>query len=194
MSHLKEVYESPLGLLWNTKLGWMTASWSAAGLRRLSFGLNTLRQAEQSLNAVPLVRDGAWEARRAEAFDLAARLADFARGACDDLTDIPLDLGEATPFRRAVVEACRAVGLGQTSTYGLLAEAAGRPRAARAVGRVMATNPVPLVVPCHRILGSAGALGGYSAPGGLALKRRLLDMEQSSDGKVFEERAELVPV
>ncbi|MCA9258076.1 MAG: MGMT family protein [Planctomycetales bacterium] len=62
------------------------------------------------------------------------------------------------------------------------------------MGRVMATNPVPLVVPCHRILGSAGALGGYSAPGGLTLKQRLLDLEQSSGGKTPAEPAELVAV
>ncbi|MCA9258075.1 MAG: hypothetical protein KDA61_02690 [Planctomycetales bacterium] len=116
MSPLHEVHQNSHGLLWKTALGWMAANWSETGLRRLSFGLNTLRQAEQSLNEAIPDRGGAWEARRDEAFDLAVRLADFARGACDDFTDIPLDQGRPTPFRRAVVEACRAVGWGQTST------------------------------------------------------------------------------
>jgi len=90
---------------------------------------------------------------------------------------VPLDLDEAAaPFRRQVLETLfDEVGYGETVTYGELAERAGRPGAARAVGSAMATNPVPIVVPCHRVLGAAGSLGGYG--GGLAMKRALLALE-----------------
>ncbi len=71
----------------------------------------------------------------------------------------------------------RQVGYGETVSYGELAERSGSPRAARAVGTVMATNRIPLILPCHRVLGSAGRIGGFSAPQGIDLKRRMLDLE-----------------
>lgn len=169
----------PLGFAWPTRLGWMAAVWSESGLCRLSFGWKSLRELEIALHGAA-TSDRAAAIHGDAAGDLAARLADFADGADEDFSDIPLDLSAAAPFRRAVVEACRRVAWGQTSTYGDLAAAAGRPRAARAVGRVMATNPTPLVVPCHRILGAGGALGGYSAAGGLSLKQRLLAAERAA--------------
>jgi methylated-DNA-[protein]-cysteine S-methyltransferase len=90
---------------------------------------------------------------------------------------VPVDLGGVTsPFRRQVLETLhRDVDYGETVSYGELAVMAGRPRAARAVGSAMATNPVPIVVPCHRVLAAAGRIGGYG--GGLAMKRSLLAIE-----------------
>ena len=87
---------------------------------------------------------------------------------------VPVDLSAAPPFRRTVFEALRAVPFGRTVTYAALARRAGSPRAARAVGQAMAHNPVPLLVPCHRVVASTG-LGGFG--GGLDLKRRLLALE-----------------
>ena len=89
--------------------------------------------------------------------------------------DVELDLSWMTPFRRRVMEECAQVPRGQTSTYAELARRAGSPTAYRAVGRTMATNPVPIVVPCHRILGSGGGLRGFG--GGLDMKARLLELE-----------------
>lgn len=87
----------------------------------------------------------------------------------------PLDLRRATPFRRAVWQALREVGWGERTTYGALARAAGRPRAARAAGQACGANPLPLLVPCHRALAAGERLGGWSgAPG---LKERLLALE-----------------
>jgi methylated-DNA-[protein]-cysteine S-methyltransferase len=88
-----------------------------------------------------------------------------------------LDLTELTDFQRRVSLACRQIAWGNTCTYGELATRIGSPRAARAVGSVMARNRLPIVIPCHRVLGTAGRLGGYSAPGGLDTKRRLLQLE-----------------
>ncbi len=80
-----------------------------------------------------------------------------------------------TAFQRQVWELLRAIPFGETQTYGELARALGRPRAARAVGRAVATNPVSLVIPCHRVLGADGTLTGFA--GGLAFKQGLLELE-----------------
>jgi methylated-DNA-[protein]-cysteine S-methyltransferase len=88
--------------------------------------------------------------------------------------DIPLDLRVA-PFHEAVLHELARVPYGRTETYGALAAKVGRPRAARAVGTVMNRNPIPIVLPCHRIVGANGSLTGYA--GGLDVKRRLLTLE-----------------
>ena len=83
---------------------------------------------------------------------------------------------EGTDFQRACYEAARKIPYGGTRTYGQIAEAVGKPHAARAVGAAMARNPVWLLVPCHRVCGSGGSLTGYA--GGVECKRRLLLLEQ----------------
>src|SRR5207253_5667222 len=88
--------------------------------------------------------------------------------------DLPIDLRVA-PFYEAVLHALAQVPYGRTETYGALAAKAGRPRAARAVGTVMNRNPIPIVLPCHRIVGANGSLTGYA--GGLHVKRALLELE-----------------
>lgn len=90
--------------------------------------------------------------------------------------DLPVDLRLSTGFRREVLDHLRTVGYGRTESYTVVAAATGRPRAVRAVGSACATNPVPVVVPCHRVLRSDGTLGGYV--GGLGAKRTLLDLER----------------
>ena len=117
--------------------------------------------------------------RPAESMDprLVGRLRAYAVGEPVDFRDIPVDTGGMTAFQTAVVRACRQVLFGETTTYAALAAAAGSPKAARAVGQCMAGNRVPLIIPCHRVLGSDRRLGGFSAPGGIELKRRLLRLE-----------------
>jgi O-6-methylguanine DNA methyltransferase len=90
--------------------------------------------------------------------------------------DLPLDL-RGTDFQRAVWSELVRIPYGETRSYAQVARALGRPRAVRAVGTANGANPIPLVVPCHRVIASGGGLGGYG--GGLDLKRRLLAMEQS---------------
>lgn len=89
--------------------------------------------------------------------------------------DLPLDLSLSKGFRKEVLEHLRQIGYGRTESYTEVALAAGSPRAVRAVGSACATNPLPLVVPCHRVLRSDGSLGGYL--GGLEAKRTLLALE-----------------
>ena len=98
----------------------------------------------------------------------------------DDLADIPVSI-EGSPFRLQVLEALRRIPPGETRTYGEVAKQIGRPNAARAVGSACASNPVPIIVPCHRVVPSGGGLGNYSATGGVATKKRLLQKEGAID-------------
>ena len=92
--------------------------------------------------------------------------------------DLPLDISSLTAFRQRALRETLKIPYGQTATYGEIARRIGSPRAARAVGRAMAANPIPLVIPCHRVLAADGALTGYSGGrDGLAIKSRLLELE-----------------
>lgn len=88
-----------------------------------------------------------------------------------------IDLSGVTPFRSQVLQACRRIPYGKTASYADLARAVGRAGAGRAVGSTMATNPLPLVIPCHRVMRSDGGLGGFSSPRGVDQKRRMLELE-----------------
>ncbi|CAJ36529.1 methylated-DNA--[protein]-cysteine S-methyltransferase [Methanocella arvoryzae] len=98
----------------------------------------------------------------------------FRTGSDEVLRGFDFDRTGLTPFRIKIMEALRRVPAGETVTYGELAAAAGSPGAARAVGNVMARNPVPIIVPCHRVVATNG-LGGFT--GGLDVKRKLLRLE-----------------
>ena len=94
-----------------------------------------------------------------------------------DLAFVELDERGIDQFRQAVYAATRAIPPGSTVTYGDIAREIGRPDGARDVGAALASNPFPIVVPCHRVVGANGKLTGFSAPGGLATKRRMLELE-----------------
>lgn len=100
-------------------------------------------------------------------------------GGAPDMGDIPLDEEGIDDWRRTVYAAAREIPPGTTRSYGELARAIGRQdhEAARDVGAALARNPYPILVPCHRVLAANGALHGFSAPGGLATKRRMLELE-----------------
>jgi methylated-DNA-[protein]-cysteine S-methyltransferase len=94
--------------------------------------------------------------------------------------DLPLDLSTSSTFQCSVLNLTLQIPYGHTSTYKDIAIHLGKMNAARAVGRVEATNPIPLVIPCHRVLGSDGTLHGYGGPGGIKLKAWLLDLERQA--------------
>lgn len=106
-------------------------------------------------------------------------------GDLQDFRDVPVDLSAAAPFARRVLEAARHVPPGRTTTYGELARIAGRPDASRAVGQIMGANPVPLIIPCHRVVGAGGKSGGFSAYGGRMTKADLLAIERAGTGLLF---------
>ena len=95
-----------------------------------------------------------------------------------DFSGVELDLAGQGEFFMRIYAAARRIGWGQTSTYGTLAKEIGLgPEAARGVGQAMANNPIPLIIPCHRVMAAGGKVGGFSAPGGTTSKIRMLELE-----------------
>jgi methylated-DNA-[protein]-cysteine S-methyltransferase len=105
------------------------------------------------------------------------RIVGLLSGVPDDLHDVPLDHAAIPDFERRVYAVTRKIRPGETLTYGEVAARIGEPGAARAVGRALGRNPFPIIVPCHRVLATGGGIGGFSADGGIATKRRLLRIE-----------------
>lgn len=169
----------------STDLGWMSIAWRDDVLIGNVFGQASRRTAEFALARIPglpqsflrVDAEGQMEGAPTWVAKLVDGLRRFAAGEPVSFDDVPLSLDHLTPFGKQVIAACRRIVWGQTRTYGDLAAECGSSGAARAVGSVMAKNRYPLIVPCHRVLASGGELGGYSAPDGVKMKRRLLVME-----------------
>lgn len=153
-----------------TDIGFVGLALSERGLRATTLPRATRDDALREMTDL-----GASEpASAAELGDIPERIRAITSGRRSDLAS-RVDWQGLTPFRRAVLEEAARIPAGQTRSYGWLAQKVGNPRAARAVGRVMATNPLPLVVPCHRVIGSDGGLRGFG--GGLEMKKTLLRRE-----------------
>jgi methylated-DNA-[protein]-cysteine S-methyltransferase len=91
--------------------------------------------------------------------------------------NLPVDMKTMTEFEKKVYKQAMKISFGKVKSYKWLAEKAGIPNGARAVGNALSKNPVPLIIPCHRVIKSDGRLGGYSAPGGILMKRKMLSIE-----------------
>jgi methylated-DNA-[protein]-cysteine S-methyltransferase len=150
-------------------------------------GRCAVRWSEAGITSVLLPKA---DVRPEPALEDRARLPEFVREAIDgiravmagearDLRDVPLDERAVDPWRRQVYAATREIRAGTTRSYGEVARAVGRVdhEAARDVGAALARNPYPIIVPCHRVVAANGALTGFSGPGGLATKRRMLELE-----------------
>lgn len=164
--------------IFQTPLGWFGMLGHNGKLQKIHIG-------QPSKKAVEAVFREEWHDASFELTswdpDLEHRLCRFARGESVSFSDVKLEWPRPlTEFRRRVIHQTRQLGWGETVTYGELAQRAGSPRAARAVGSTMATNLFPIVVPCHRVVGCNSGLGGFSAPNGVNLKRQLLSMEADS--------------
>jgi len=167
----------------STQLGRVLVSRTARGLRSVAFGRDLdVRAALDALTrrrGAIAVEDAIGLARVADA------VRDFLRGKPVSFEG-RLDPGELTPFAARVIETVRRIPFGALRSYKWVAREAGSPKAARAVGQVLARNPLPIVVPCHRVVESDGSLGGYSG-GGPDMKRRLIDIENGQLGLEFAE-------
>ncbi len=161
-------------LVFPSALGWMAAVWRVDRLHRFAFGFENRGEALRATGQEKANRPGSLGPSLRSFVE---RMQAVAAGEVDDLRDIDVDLDDRTEFQRAVLEACRRIPRGSVRSYADLARQAGHTGSARAVGNVMATNRLPLIIPCHRVVGSGGKLGGFSAPQGLAMKVRLLEME-----------------
>jgi O-6-methylguanine DNA methyltransferase len=163
---------SPAAISWKltiqTRDGRFLGLYSVKGLCGLRFPEDATSSPDDVANTEPPSA-----LRRWHALTEAAVHAALASGQVGELP--PLDLQCGTPFQQSVWQAMRAIGFGQTKSYGELARMISRPTAIRAVGGACGANPIPLLIPCHRVLAAGGKLGGFS--GGLSWKRRLLARE-----------------
>ena len=154
----------------DTPLGTLLVATTERGLCRIAYDADPELQAELLARAF-----GVRVLRSAKPIDPVRRELDEYFGGKRRTFDLPVDVGLLADFNRRVLEELARVPFGEVVTYGELAARAERPRAARAVGTVMNRNPIPIVLPCHRVIGANGSLTGYG--GGLERKEALLRLE-----------------
>jgi len=137
---------------------------------------NPQRAKAQLLRALPSAREDSGLLR-----PLQQQIIAYFKGSAVEFDrDMSIAWQDSSPFGIRVLSACRAVRFAKTVTYGQLAKNIGRPTAARAVGSALAKNPVPLIVPCHRVVRGDGTMGGFSALGGVSLKKKMLELERQA--------------
>jgi methylated-DNA-[protein]-cysteine S-methyltransferase len=163
-------------LIFETESGFCGIAWSKLGITRFQLPARSAEAAKRMLlSRVPGAEPGQ---RTPEIIDTVAAVKRYFEGAATDFSEVRLDLGDQDAFFKQIYAAARRVAWGRTTTYGALAKELGAgPESARDVGQAMAKNPVPLIIPCHRVLAAGGKVGGFSAPGGSATKIRMLELE-----------------
>lgn len=164
------------------ELGVFAVGWTARGIARLALPGRT---AEDAIKRIE--RAGAERARPDAVMEaVCTRIGHYAAGFVDAFADVELDLDGVSDFNRRCYDAIRCVAWGETTTYGAIARQLGDVGLSRAVGAAMGANPIPLIVPCHRVLASDGRPGGFSAPGGVDAKLRMLALERAAtpDGQL----------
>ena len=161
--------------IFNTNWGWFGLLSSEKGLARTCLPTEDKNEVERTLLAgidEPILDKKAFSSIENE-------IMTYYAGRQPVFSDIEVDIEDLTLFERTVLTALRDISYGKTVTYGRLAQIAGSPKAARAIGACMAKNPLPLIIPCHRVLGSNGDVTGFSAPGGIQTKLRMLKLEKA---------------
>ncbi len=161
--------------VFETALGFMGIAWSGKGLTRLCLPQKNRDSVERRLlrldGAIPAGGRPQWVAALIDAIKA------YAAGDTVDFSGFPVDLTGIDTFRLAIYDAARKLAFGEVTTYGELAKRAGHAGLARETGAALGANPVPLVIPCHRIMAAGGKIGGFSAPGGSVTKERMLGLE-----------------
>ena len=162
--------------LFETAAGVAAIGWKSTGITSFRLPAPTATEAERAI--FRRLSDAVCSEPPAEIATVIDAAIRYFEGERIEFFDVPVDLGEQPPFFAQVYALVRKLGWGETTTYGAVARAldAG-PAHARAVGQAMATNPVPLIVPCHRVMAAGGKIGGFSAPGGSTSKARMLELE-----------------
>lgn len=172
-------------ILFDTALGRCGLAWGGVGLRAVSFAH------EDDAATVKRLRRRAPEAEEANSLPaeiekLIDDIKALFNGEKRDLSYARLDTEGVDPFELSVFDQTKKIGPGELKTYGELARALGDVGQSRRVGQALGRNPFPIVVPCHRVVGADGAMTGFSAPGGAALKRRLLKIEGALEPELFD--------
>ena len=164
IAYIGEIPSTPLGPIW--------VAVSDRGLVAVELNPDQEKITQHLIRAVyhQIVRD---QTKTAAALQ---EISEYLHGERETF-ELPIDLSVLTPFQVRALRATFEIPYGQVATYGEIARRVGNPRAARAVGRAEATNPMPLVIPCHRVIGADGGLHGYGAGEGLATKAWLLELE-----------------
>lgn len=162
--------------IFETARGFMGVTWNTVGVTNMHLPTDSAGSARR------LLQRKAGDSSAAEPTgpikEAIAAVQRYFNGESIDFTDITLDLATRSTFDQKVYLAVRRIGWGRTTTYGDVARLIGRgPQAARDVGQAMAHNPVPVIIPCHRVLAAGGKLGGFSAPGGVDTKLHMLELE-----------------
>jgi methylated-DNA-[protein]-cysteine S-methyltransferase len=158
--------------MFDTPIGTCGIAWSVHGVTRFR-----LPEASRSATERRLARTARAEAPPPPIAALIADVQRYLAGARVEFSTVTVDLPDIPPFGRLVYDVARSIGWGRTASYGDLARRIGAPGEAREVGQALSRNPIPIIIPCHRILTSGGKIGGFSAPGGTATKERLLSLE-----------------
>lgn len=169
-------------VVFQTGLGFVALSFSETGLTRAVLPEPNAATARRRLvgRGVDPTTIAGDNTKLSEAIDaLIGAVRRYARGEKVDFRFVAIDYGSASLFYRDIWEAARNLSHGEIVTYGELAARAGHPGMARETGQALGRNPVPLIVPCHRIAAASGKTGGFSAPGGVSTKLKLLDHEQA---------------
>jgi len=175
LNRLDHMNDRPKYTTIRTAAGWVGILALPAGLLSTTLPQSSVDEAHRSLGEKGNQAEycpGLFE-------DLAERLQNYLGGIKTSFTDV-LDLSAATLFQRKVWETTRRIPYGETRSYRWVAGQTGNPRAARAVGQALGRNPLPIIIPCHRVIASDGRLGGFT--GGLEMKRRLLRLETTGSG------------
>ena len=159
--------------IFRISLGWMGIVYSIRGLRRLVLPRDSKEEVLSEVGEVALSVD---KDNSSILFDLPEQLRRYFTGDQVNFCD-RLDLSSFSQFQQVVWNKARSIPYGQTRSYGWLAERIGKPQAMRAVGQALGRNPLPIIIPCHRVIRGDGTLGGFS--GGLDMKRLLLRIEKS---------------
>ena len=172
MEHAKHVY-----CVFDTAHGFCAIAWNAAGITRFQLPSQHADQTERNLlRRTPGAVPGSppdW------VNEIVARAKRYFGGESIDFSDVPVDLGELNELSRRIYTTLRSFQWGTTTTYGALAKELGIEdwEGARDVGQAMGKNQVPLIIPCHRVLAAGNKIGGFSAPGGVETKARMLELE-----------------
>jgi len=163
-------------LIFETAAGFCGIAWNGVGITSFRLPARSAEATERSLlRRLPDAEPGTPTPQVMATVTAAKR---YFEGETIDFSAVPLDLDGQDDLFKRIYDAARRVGWGRTTTYGTLAKELGAgPEAARDVGQAMAKNPVPLIIPCHRVLAAGGKVGGFSAPGGSAAKLRMLELE-----------------